>query len=316
MGKQDHTIIVPVDGSEYAARAVTRAAELAGYLSARMQLLHVMPAGPAELSDIPGNRNAASDADLAAKRMVADKVLTNARVNLAEAMNSDAATVILDDLQHHGDPATVITEQANRTPGAIVVMGSRGLGGIRKLLLGSVSDAVVHRADCPVMVVHADDHPANATGVRQVLVPVDGSVSSDQAARLAGEIARGSNATVHLLFSYARHPEEASRGYSALGEAPTYTEEVVQQFLQAAREDARNNFARARTHLGAIDAGIVERELPWPAADALLDYVNEQEQPSMVVMGRRGLSGWQETLVGSVSHAVLSKATCPVTVVH
>lgn len=316
MDKQDHTIIIPVDGSEHAARAVARAAELAGHLGAHMQLLHVMPAGPAELSDIPGNRSATTDADLAAKRDTANEVLTTARRGLAETVTENTETLVLDDLQHHGDPATVITEQANRTPGAIVVMGTRGLGGIRKLLLGSVSDAVVHQADCPVMVVHADEHPANTAGVQQILVPVDGSSSSDQAARLAGEIARGSNAAVQLLFAYARHPAEADGGYSTLGEAPVYTEAMVEEFLQAGREEAGRTFARARTHLGEIPAGITEHELSGPAAGALLDHVNDQQKPSMVIMGRRGLSGWQETLVGSVSHALLSKAACPVAVIH
>lgn len=316
MGKQDHTIIVPVDGSEHASRAVARAGELARHLGARLQLLHVMPAGPAELSDIPANRSATTDADLAAKRTAANEALAKARATLTEAVADGAETVILDDLQHHGDPATVITEQAKRTPGAMVVMGTRGLGGIRKLLLGSVSDAVVHRAHCPVMVVHADEHPANTSGAQQILVPVDGSTSSDHAARLAGEIARGGNAAVQLLFSYARHPAEADGGYSTLGEAPVYTEAMVEEFLQAGREEARRIFARARTNLGEIPAGVTDHELSGPAAGALLDYVNDQERPSMVVMGRRGLSGWQETLVGSVSHALLSKAVCPVAVIH
>lgn len=316
MGEQEHTVIIPVDGSQHAEQAVTRAAELAWALGARLQLLHVMPAGPAELSDIPANRSADTDADRAAKRNAAEQVLSQARKDLATSLPDHADTVILDDLTHHGDPGTVIAEQAARTPGAIIVMGSRGLGGVKKLLLGSVSDAVVHRAPCPVMLVHADKHATNAPGIRQLLVPVDGSAHSDQAARLAGNLARGLGAGVHLLFSYARHPAEVDTAHGTLGEAPVYTDDMVESFVQAGRDEARHVFAQARTHLGDCPGGIEEHQLPGPADAALLDYVQDQDTPSLVIMGRRGMSGWQEKLVGSVSHALVNKAPCPVMVIH
>lgn len=285
MNTEDHTIVVPVDGSVHADRAVDVAAELAQSLGARVQLLHVMPAGPAELSDIPGNRSVTSDGDLAAKRAAAEQVLESARERLARTLTGDADTRFLDDPQHQNDPASPITEQINSIPGAIVVMGSRGLDDIRKFLLGSVGDAVVHKAQHPVTLVHADLHPANTGSIEQVLVPVDGSEHSLRAARLAGQIARGRGVVAQLLFCR----EGGSTGTSDI-------------------------FAQARTGLVNIPAGIIERELSGPPAAALLEYINDQPKPTLVVMGRRGMSGWQETLLGSISRTLLTKAVCPVMV--
>jgi len=53
-----------------------------------------------------------------------------------------------------GDPAQVIREQAKKLGNAVIVMGSRGLSSWRELMLGGVSNAVLHHARCPVTIVH------------------------------------------------------------------------------------------------------------------------------------------------------------------
>ena len=285
MKTEEHTLVVPVDGSAHSGRAIDVAAELAHGFGARVQLLHVMPAGPAELSDIPANRSVTSDGDLAEKRAAAEQVLESARRQLAGKLPGDLDTRLLEDPEHQHDPASTIIQQVNAIPGAIVVMGSRGLGEVRKFLLGSIGDAVVHKAHHPVTLVHADQHPANTGGVEQVLVPVDGSEQSFQAARLAGRVARGRGVPVELLFCH----EGDSTGSPAI-------------------------FDQARAALGNVPAGIREQELSGPPATALLDHVNDQRKPSLLVMGRRGMSGWQEALLGSVSRTLLSKSVCPVMV--
>ena len=56
-------------------------------------------------------------------------------------------------LRDNGKPAEVIIKYAKKEKAAYIVMGSRGLGKIRRTLLGSVSDFVVHHADVPVVIV-------------------------------------------------------------------------------------------------------------------------------------------------------------------
>ncbi len=316
MSEHVSTLIVPVDGSRQACRGAEHAGELASLLGARLQLLHVMPAAPAELSDLPGNRTADTDADLAAQRQAADDALSAARSALQQGIRDSAEAVILDDIAHHGDPTRVTVKHAAATSGGMVVMGARGLGGLRKLFLGSVSDAVVHNAPCPVMVVHDNDHPSNRTGIRHVLLPVDGSTGSDAAARLAGQIAGAAGAAIHLLFAYPRHPADVQGAPGVMGEAGAYTEEMVESFIEAGREEAANVFAQARRELGTTGLEISEHQLASGApAVAILDFASAQTEPGIIVMGRRGVSRWQERLMGSVSHTVVNKASCPVLVV-
>ncbi|HET7273463.1 MAG TPA: universal stress protein, partial [Rubrobacter sp.] len=55
-----------------------------------------------------------------------------------------------------GFPATEIVEVAEELGAGLIAMGSRGLGGLRRTLMGSVSDSVVRHAHCPVLVVRAE----------------------------------------------------------------------------------------------------------------------------------------------------------------
>nr|WP_282571309.1 universal stress protein [Methylonatrum kenyense] len=287
MTGEAHTIVVPVDGSEHSDRAIDVAAQLSQSFGAGVQLLHVMPAGPAEFSDIPGNRSVASDGDLAAKRSAAEQVIQRAKNHLAEKLTCKVETRVLEDPEHQHDPANAIIQEVDANPGAIVVMGSRGLGGIGRFLLGSVGDAVVHKAHPPVTLVHADEHPANTGEFKQILVPVDGSEHSLRATRLAGDIARSNNIPVQLVFC---------REGDATGSFPALIE--------------------SQESLGEVPAGVSTRELSGAPETVLLDYVNDQAQPTLVIMGRRGMSGWQEALLGSISRNLLSKACCPVMVVR
>jgi nucleotide-binding universal stress UspA family protein len=124
-----HAILVGVDGSAESDAALRYAAGWAAAVAAPLTVLTVAPGGLVE------------SAELAAK------------TNAAATEGVQAAYPDLKVRRHVlvGIPADVIAE-LGRTH-ALVVVGSRGGGGFRGLLLGSVSRAVVHRAPCPVVIV-------------------------------------------------------------------------------------------------------------------------------------------------------------------
>jgi nucleotide-binding universal stress UspA family protein len=64
--------------------------------------------------------------------------------------------VVRAHLEMDGRPARAIVELGEKLGAGLVVMGSRGLGGLRRTLMGSVSDSVVRHAHCPVMVVRPE----------------------------------------------------------------------------------------------------------------------------------------------------------------
>jgi nucleotide-binding universal stress UspA family protein len=142
------SMLVATDGSETAGKAVERAAELARRIHARV---HVMTA----YDPFRGTRVSAGTSigpELADWRFAAD--------SLADAVLDQAcATMRLAgvDAQRHarnGHPADAILDLAEELEVDLVVVGSKGMTGGRRWLLGSVPDKVSHHAPCCVLIVH------------------------------------------------------------------------------------------------------------------------------------------------------------------
>ncbi len=135
-------VLVAVDFSPASDAALERAVELAGALGAGIDLLHVWePPPPIEA---PGMAPWLFD-DSAARDL-----LERTRRSL-EPRGLRGVTVRLES----GDPAYHILEAARALLPDLLVLGTHGRGGVRRLILGSVAEAVVRRAPCPTLTVHA-----------------------------------------------------------------------------------------------------------------------------------------------------------------
>ena len=136
-------IIVPVDGSESSGRAAAFAAELARAIKCPVRLLHVYA---------PTGNELVGMAQLPRERIESFSK-ESGRLAFEEAraeMNVDDIEV--DELVVWGEPREEIIAAANATD-AMIVMGRRGLGKVKEMLLGSVSDAVMRNAGRPVTIV-------------------------------------------------------------------------------------------------------------------------------------------------------------------
>ncbi|MFY0989739.1 universal stress protein [Halomonas sp. C05BenzN] len=297
MSEHVSQVIVPVDGSPTAAAAARHASLLARLLDAPLELLHVMPLNPAELSDIPANRQVHADHDRALRREQAAEAFALARKAIDPALALTPTEVILEDATFIRHPDRAIVAHTRQHADSLLVLGARHLSDVGKFMQGSVSNEVVHKARCPVTIVHADASVLEASRIGRVLVPVDGADPCLKAASLAGDLARSAEVPVELIFcqpggeaSGAEQDEESQArrvfrlAREALGEVPAGIEEVL-------------------THAERIPESIVARAR------------HHAEDTPMIVMGRRGLGKWRESLLGSVSHRVIDTAPCPVTVV-
>jgi nucleotide-binding universal stress UspA family protein len=137
-------IVVGVDGSRQALAAAEYGAVLAAAFGARLTLLHA--AVPAL------SRSSFDRAPPVALRAEAAAALDGEHF-LREAQAGAGPGVTCATELHFGDPATVICRRAEELGADLVVLGSRGLGMLDRLLLGSVSSAVTQRASCSVLVV-------------------------------------------------------------------------------------------------------------------------------------------------------------------
>jgi nucleotide-binding universal stress UspA family protein len=104
-----------------------------------------------------------------------------------------------------GYPMEQIIILAEEIRAGLIVMGSRGLGGIKCALTGSVSNSVVHHAHCPVLVVRAGENGQEVTlSSKRILLATDGSEEATVAGQAATEIAQKTDSELHL--AHISHP--------------------------------------------------------------------------------------------------------------
>ncbi|NLT35749.1 MAG: universal stress protein [Gaiellales bacterium] len=156
------TILVPTDGSPGAQAAESMAAELAGVMgSATVKVVHVIPMsclyGDVSLENVVQVKQVNYVACTLDQRMGADKLVADATARVKAQVESAKVNVVGKVLESPS-PAEAIMEEAHADGTcSLIVMGSRGMGGFRRLALGSVSNSVVHGAHCPVMIVKTDE---------------------------------------------------------------------------------------------------------------------------------------------------------------
>jgi nucleotide-binding universal stress UspA family protein len=143
------TILVPIDGSSNANRAVDFASDLASKYDAKIVLIHAAdyPFGrlPDELHDYAVSEHIDGPDEVGT---VIEKILASAELRAANAGAKETSHESIV-----GDPEQVILDAATAFDADLIVMGSRGLGEVRGLLVGSVSEKVLHNAKVPVTIV-------------------------------------------------------------------------------------------------------------------------------------------------------------------
>jgi nucleotide-binding universal stress UspA family protein len=187
----------------------------------------------------------------------------------------------------------------------LLVVGSRGWGGFRGLLLGSVSDQCVRHAPCPTVVVRGDYEPADDDTEPpwdpRIVVGVDGSNHDPEIVQWAFDEARLRRATVEVVHAW-QMPQYL--------DVPGINSEAVVADAQRAGHDLLEHAISAQD-----DSGLraVERRLVCDGAARALTHAAKGAQ--LLVVGSRGRGRLSTLVLGSVSLGVLHHAPCPVAVV-
>ena len=144
------SILLATDGSEETTLAARTAIDIADKTGSELHIILVglsvsyVGMGPLEIADIPGP--AQEELNQEGQRLL------NAQARWIEANGGTVAEAHL----RIGKPDEEIVSQAEELGAGLIVIGSRGLGGIRCALMGSVSGSVVRHAHCPVLVVREE----------------------------------------------------------------------------------------------------------------------------------------------------------------
>jgi nucleotide-binding universal stress UspA family protein len=204
-----------------------------------------------------------------------------------------------------GRPADAILDLGDQIGAGLIVVGSRGLGPVKRLLVGSVSESIVHHAKCPVLVVRSG---AGSWPPVRVVIGEDLSEDAHSAAKLGITLAKLMEAETLLVHTYEGmppHPETLPQADRELYEA--MVDKHLRQVESALEE-------RAAELEQAYDVRPQVRIVPGESAQVLAEIAEEGDGPSLLVVGSRGLGTSERIVIGSVSSKVLRAAGGPVLV--
>ena len=277
-------VLLATDGSGDAELAATTAASLAKSTGSELHVVHVWRPVPSVHFDALIRQE---------MRREAQEIL-DAQVKKIEGLGGSVAQAHLRE----GGTAEEIVAVAAEIRAGLVAVGSRGRGRIRRALMGSVSDAVVRHAHCPVMVVRWKPVAFPA----KILLATDGSEEATLATQTASDLGERTGSELHVVhvgeISPTHYPDRY--GYRALYEED---EREARQLLEAQIEKMK-----------AAGATVMQAHLRIGRADEEVVVLAEELGVDLVAMGGRGLGGARRALMGSVSDSVVRHAHCPVLV--
>jgi nucleotide-binding universal stress UspA family protein len=284
-------IVLATDGSDGASLAARAAADLSRKTGAQ---LHVAHAWRHHLQGLGYPTVAWTDYSYVDERE-ARRVLL-AQVDALEA----AGDLYTEPHLLQGTPVDAILDLCEELRPGLLVMGSRGLGPVGRLMVGSVSEGVVHHARCPVLVVRGGDE---AWPPKRVVVGDDGSEGAGRAAELAAGVAGLFGAELVLVRAH-RTPPEPIGGWSA---------QDRRRFDEARSKELEALNGQAEAIEGAVGRRPIARVVDADATLALLQVAEDGDEDStLIALGSRGLGTLGRVRLGSVSTNVLRAARGPV----
>lgn len=243
---------------------------------------------------------------------VPQALLEESHYNAAEQLVRRAAEVLraagfeVVETVRTGHPAETIVTHAIAAEPDLIVLGTRGLSGLRRRVVGSVSGKVARYAPASVLVART------AGPIRSVLLGYDASPDADEALELVARLPLREDARVTVCSVY-----EIARPFSS-GLAPTMVAQVHAAYhdsLGWAHEAAEVMAATAEKRLLELGIPATHRTVHGPAHEQL-GIVARELSADLLVVGSRGLSAIQRFFLGSTSAALVTQPPTSVLVVR
>lgn len=285
-------ILVATDFSPHARHAADRAARVAHEKSVTLALLHVLPGETlASLRQWLGVANAPEVQMMASAREQVERLAADLHITRHVQAGCHVAA---------GAPVDEILREAERLDARMIVLGARGTGFLRRLVLGTTAERLLRRTERPLLVVRQTPHEP----YRRLLVALDFSPWSGQALALA----RRAAPHAHLvLFNAFEVPFEEKLRFSGVDAA------TIEAYRQKARAEATQ-----AVHRLAESAGL--KPAQWQPCivegDASLRLIEKEQELDcdLVVLGKHGLAASIDLLLGSVTKHVLAEGSADVLV--
>jgi nucleotide-binding universal stress UspA family protein len=197
-----------------------------------------------------------------------------------------------------GQPAPQILEAIRELQPSLVIMGSHGRRGADRMMLGSVAETVVRKAQVPVMIVHGEQTQSCTAAV---LCAIDLEDDPRPALELAQRHARALDGTVEVIHAY-HVPAYA---------LPAFDARLAEQLEAETRRTAGHKLASLEGELGPFRTHLVAGK----PGKAIVDMA-ARLRPAAIVMATQGRGGLGRAFLGSVTEWVIRRSPFPVLTTH
>jgi nucleotide-binding universal stress UspA family protein len=295
---EPRVVVAGYDGSDQSRLAVLWAAGEAASRRRGLVLVDVMrwPVSGPQLTPGPP----LPPVDSAAEEPALRKHTESQLADLAEEVRRAWPGLDIRTRVESGRAAAALARVAGAAE--LLVIGASGRTGLPRMLLGSTAAELVHTCDRPMVVVrHAKDLPTRGG---RVLVGVDGSSTSARAIGFAYDFAARHDCELVALHAWSDLPMDALEPIRAWDEDRHEVREKGERLLAESLTGYPERYPGVDTHR------VVTFDRP---AHALLEHA---EGTALLVVGSHGRGTIRSLLLGSVSHAMIYHAPCPVAVVR
>lgn len=282
-------LLIPIDFSEHSELAARQGISLATIYEGTVYFLHV-----------------GDDAERSAQRL--SKFLAH---KIGYEMPAPVKKLVAQ-----GNPASVILSAAKKIGADVIVMGSRGVSGLRHLVQGSVSEKVLRQAHCPVLIIKkpkaigSDSYvmpqirdTSGTFQVDKILVPLDFSPASKQAFHHAVSFASRYNSTIYTLTVFEKKMKETTGN----------DEEHTVVTLRGEKIKLWEAFPKLLEESGGDPSRLRIKRMLLPGDPfSKIESIVEKKEIDLVVMGTNGRTGLEHLLLGSVAEKVLRSLPCSI----
>jgi nucleotide-binding universal stress UspA family protein len=279
------SILVPTDGSDHAQRATAHALSLASTLGSDVHALGVIDvaaaAGPFDAGGV--------------EPAFIQRLEEHAEENVEAVENQWAQPDRFHGDTRKGSPSQTILDYIEEAEIDIVAMGTHGRTGLRRFVLGSVTEHVIRESPVPVLTTSKTENQPPTLPYRNVLVTTDGSDCAARAVDHAIEIADACDATLHVLHAV----EEAFVVGPDVNAPSDYLKNLETAGRNAVEDIADQAEAAGVDVRTAVEEGRSSDVIQRYAADNDID---------MIAMGTHGRTGMDRVLLGSTTERLLRRS--------
>lgn len=293
-------VLLPVDRSEHAKRAVTFAGKVLSKIKdfiSEITILHVIAGGylSEHMKNVDFRAEAVKESELFKKIRMKhyEENIKPFLDSYEQILRDEGVKANLKKTVLEGDPGNKIIEYASKENFSTVILSRRGMSPLKSFFVGSVSTKVIHGLinQNIYLVGHKIEEPCP---ISKILVPVDGSEYSmkavEHAVCLAKQVEGIEKITVLRVINVSVYLERIGQGIDPEQEAEDILKRAKKRFIEEGISEDR---IIAKTRVG------------FPAEEIVKEV--EEGQFNLIIMGRKGRSQIKDLVLGGVSSSVINK---------